>query len=82
MPDIEFSKHARFVLRRRWIQEEWVWRTLDTPDRKRRGEDGNMHYSKAIRERDGRVLHIVINTDVQPNRVVSLFFDRGLGRKK
>jgi hypothetical protein len=41
-----------------------------------------MHYTKAIRERDGRVLRVVVNADVQPNRVVTVFFDRRLGRKQ
>ncbi len=41
-----------------------------------------MHYTKAIREKDRRVLHIVVNVNVQPNRIVTLFFDRRLGKKK
>jgi hypothetical protein len=82
VPDLEFSKHAKFVLGRRQIREEWVWRVMNTPDKKRRGADGNMHYAKTIRERNGRVLHVVVNTDVQPNRIVSLFFDRRLGKQK
>ena len=68
-------------MRERNIAEEWVWRTLQTPDRKRRGDDGNMHYTQTIRERDGRVLHVVVNMDVQPNRIVTIFFDRRLGQK-
>ena len=67
MSDTEFSKHAKHMLVKRRILEEWVWRVLDTPDRKRRGDDNNMHYTKVIRENDGRVLHIVVNTDVQPH---------------
>lgn len=81
MSDIEFSKHARYVLEKRRIPEEWVWRVIGTPDRKRRGADGNMHFVKAIREREGRVLHVVVNTDVQPHRIVTLFFDRRLGNR-
>lgn len=81
MPDFELSAHTKYMLEERSITEEWVWRTLDTPDRKHRGDDGNMHYTKTIRERDGRVLHVVVNADVQPNRVVTVFFDRRLGQK-
>jgi hypothetical protein len=69
------------MLKERNISEEWVWRTLDAPDRKRRSDDGNMHYTKRIRERDGRVLRVVVNADVQPNRVVTVFFDRRLWQK-
>jgi hypothetical protein len=70
------------MLARRRILEEWVWRVIDTPDKKRRGDDDNLHYTKAIRERDGRVLHVVVNPKVQPNRIVTLFFDRRLGKRK
>ena len=64
MPDIEFSKHAKHMRARRKILEEWVWRVLNTPGKKQRGDDDNMHYTKTIREREGRVLHIVVNTNV------------------
>ncbi len=82
MTDIEFSKHARYIMVKRRIREEWVWRTISAPDRKHRGDDENMHYTKAIRERDGQVLRVVVNTYVQPPRVVTLFFDRRLGEDR
>jgi hypothetical protein len=78
MPDYEFSEHARDMLRERNIREEWVWRTIQTPSSKTRGKDGNMHYTKPIREREGRILRVVINTYVSPQRIVTLFFDRRL----
>ncbi len=81
MPDLEFSKHAKQMLSRRKILEEWVWRVVNTPDKKRRGDDDNMHYTKTIREREGRVLRVVVNTNVQPNRIVTVFFDRRLEKK-
>lgn len=81
MLDFEFSAHTIEMLKERNIAEEWVRRTLNTPDKKRRGEDGNMHFVKAIHERDGRVLRVVVNADVQPNRVITVFFDRRLGQK-
>jgi hypothetical protein len=46
------------------------------------GDDGNIHYIKAIKERNNRILHIVVNPNFQPNRIVTLFFDRRLMRKK
>ena len=80
-PPVELTAHARDMLTERNIAEEWVWRTINTPDRERRGEDSNMHYTKAIQEREGRVLHVVVNADVEPHRIVTVFFDRRLGRK-
>ena len=83
---IELSLHAQGMLVERNILEEWVWRTINTPNKKRRGKDDNMHYTKAIKERDGRILHVVVNPNVQPNRIVTVFFDRRLkqrmGKKK
>jgi hypothetical protein len=83
MPDIELSSHTRDMLIERDIREEWVWRTIDSPDSKRwHVEDGNMHYTKDIKERDGRVLHVVVNTNVWPNRIVTVFFDRRLRKQR
>lgn len=82
MPDFEFSSHARDMMTERRIPEEWVRRTIETPRTKKTGADGNMHYVKAIREREGRVLHVVVNRSVLPPRIVTLFFDRRLGKSQ
>jgi hypothetical protein len=81
IPNFEFSAHAKEMLVERNILEEWVWRTIKTPARKRLGDDGNMHYTKTIREREGRVLRVVVNPDVHPNRIVTVFFDRRLSKR-
>jgi hypothetical protein len=80
MPEFELSTHAREMLRERKIAEEWVQRVLETPSRKKTAKDGNIHYTKPIREKDGRVLRVIVNPDVDPQRVVTLFFDRRLGK--
>jgi ribosomal protein L7Ae-like RNA K-turn-binding protein len=80
MPVFELSTHAREMLRERKIAEEWVQRVLETPSRKKKAKDGNIHYTKPIREKDGRVLRVIVNPDVDPQRVVTLFFDRRLGK--
>ena len=80
-PPVELTAHARDMLTERHIAEEWVWRTINAPDRERSGEDSNMHYTKAIQETGGRVLHVVINADVEPLRIVTVLFDRRLGSK-
>ncbi len=78
---VEFSQHAKDMLTERNIAKEWVLRTINAFDSQYIGDDNNLHYTKAIAERDERVLHVVINPTVQPNRVVTLFFDRRLRRK-
>lgn len=81
MADIVLSKHAQDVMRERNIPEEWVSRTVDTPDRREDPADGTTHYIKAIPEHGGRFLRVVANPGVTPARVVTVFFDRRLGRQ-
>lgn len=80
--DIEFSAHAKEMLTERKISEEWVWRTLNSPDNKETAADNNTHYTKAIQEHGDRILRVVVNSNVEPNRIVTVFFDRRLKRKK
>ena len=82
MRDIEPSQHAQDMLQEREIPEEWMWRAIDEPDQMEIGADGNTHYIKAIPEHGGRFLRVVVNPHVQPERIVTLFFDRRLGRQK
>jgi hypothetical protein len=82
MRNIELSKHAKDMMHERNILEKWVWRTIDTPDRVKIGDDNNTHYIKAISEHGGRFLRVIVNHHVVPKRLVTLFFDRRLGRQK
>lgn len=81
MFNIEFSSHAWDILQERNIPEEWVWRTINSPDRTEAGSDNNAHYVKAIPERGGRLLRVVVNPHATPKRVVTVFFDRRLRRQ-
>jgi hypothetical protein len=40
-----------------------------------------MHYTKTLGEAQGRVLHVVVDDHYQPNRIVTVFFDRRLREK-
>lgn len=79
MMDIEVTAQARDMMQERGIAEEWVWRALRSPDRSALGAEGNMQYVKAIPERGGRFLRVVVNDRVVPAHIVTLFFDRRLG---
>ncbi len=82
MPNIELTSHAREMLSERKITEEWLWRTINIPDRKRRhSSDDNIHYTKTIKEAQGRVLHVVVDDHFVPNRIATVFFDRRLREK-
>ena len=79
---IIFTTHARLMLSERNLSEEWIWRTIRTPDDKKTGPEGNTHYIKAISERDNRYLRVVVNERVEPHRIVTMFFDRRLRRRQ
>lgn len=82
MADIVFTTHARAAMAERNIKEEWVWRTIESPGRTEEGEDANIHFLKMIPEFDDRILRVVVNKNIQPNRIVTLFFDRRMRRKR
>jgi len=82
MTDYVFTKHAADMMDERTISESWVWRVINESENTYTGEDGNLHFTKAIAERDNRILHVVVNPSVSPKRVITLFFDRRLRSKK
>jgi len=78
--EYEFSEHAYHTLKERNIREAWVKLVMRDPEKKELREDGTVHYIRAIEEYEGRYLRIVVDPDVKPLRIVTLFFDRRLGR--
>ena len=82
MDPVEWTRHAREMSLERNISEEWVFRAIRHSDYDEIGDDGNMHYVKAIPEYGGRLLRVVVNPRVSPNRILTVFFDRRLGRKQ
>ena len=80
MSESEFSEHAREMLKERGIQESWVKKALDQPETKTTHDDGTVHYTRAIEEFGGRHLRVIVNPDIQPQKVVTQFFDRRLRR--
>ena len=45
-------------------------------------DDGTVHYIKAIDQYEGRFLRVVVNPDVSPQRIVTVFFDRRIRRSQ
>jgi hypothetical protein len=66
------------MIAERGIDEAWIGRTIDDPQKKSLEADGNVHYIKSIEEHSGRILRVIINEAVEPNRIVTVFFDRRL----
>ncbi len=82
MAEYEFSGHAYDMLRERDIPEAWVKMAIDEPEKREAKEDGTIHYIRSFAEHDGRYLRVVVDPAVQPQKIVTLFFDRRLGRSK
>ncbi len=72
----EFTAHSIDVIRERKISESWISDALNNSDWNTVKEDGNLHYFKNIAENNGRVLHVVVNHNVYPKRIVTVYFDR------
>jgi hypothetical protein len=80
---LEFSEHALFALGERGIALEWVERVAEAPDLRvddPRDPELERFYGR-VPEFGGRVLRVVLNTRVEPWRVVSVYFDRSMKGK-
>ncbi len=79
----ELTVHAAKALAEREIPLEWVDRTLTEPELRQLDPDDATvtRYFRRIPEYNGRVLRVAVNTTVEPHRVVSVFFDRGMREK-
>ena len=79
----ELTKHAQKALDEREIPVEWLERTLSAPELVLPDPDDATveRRFRRIPEFGGRVLRVAVNTTVEPNRVVSVFFDRKMRGK-
>ncbi len=82
MNSFVLTKHAQQVLGERGIPIEWLERTLSCPECVMFDpEDATVQrFFRSIPEFGGRYLRVAVNTTVEPNRVVSVFFDRTFKR--
>jgi hypothetical protein len=79
----ELTEHARHVLDARRISVVWLERVLATPAKIQPSlTDPKLEnrFGKIIEFGD-RVLRVVVNTQVVPERVVSVYFDRRMKGK-
>ena len=70
------------MLEERSIHTQWVDRTIQRPDQREDHADGTTHFMKQIPEHGNRWLRVVVNINVKPNRAITAFFDRRLGRDR
>lgn len=78
-PKYQLSAHAATVIAERQIQVEWLERVLQRPERTEPGKfDSRLtHALGRISERGDRVLRVVYNGNLDPLRIVIVYFDRG-----
>ena len=71
-----FTAHARTMMHERGIMEDWVKSTVLDPDMTEQREDDEVHYLKKIPQKRGKFLRVIVNPSVNPERVITVFFDR------
>lgn len=79
----ELTKHAQKALAEREIPIEWLEKTLTAPELvlPDAADTSVERRYRRIPEFGGRVLRVAVNTAVEPQRVVSVFFDRKMKGK-
>jgi hypothetical protein len=79
----DLTQHAREMLAERQIPTEWMERALANPARvDPSAADATLESRLAkIPEHGDRVLRVVVNKTVVPERVVSVYFDRTMKGK-
>jgi hypothetical protein len=79
----DLTKHAQKVLEERKIPIAWVEQTLLEPELTLPDPDDSSleRCFRCIPQFDNRVLRVVVNRTVDPQRVVSVFFDRQMKGK-
>jgi hypothetical protein len=79
----ELTRHARDVLEERQIPHEWMERAIEKPELIEPSDTDPTLESRLakIPERENRVLRVVVNKAVVPERIVSVYFDRTMKGK-
>jgi len=79
--EVKYSLHALDMMAERRIEKKWAELAVAEPERVEEREDGTRHYIRAVEERGGRYLRVVLNPTTKPKAVITVFFDRRLERK-
>ena len=78
------TEHAKESLQRRSnIQLHWLEQAITTPHRiEKDAIDSELtHYLYKVSEFEGRVLRVIVNSTVEPIRIITAFFDRNMRNK-
>ena len=72
------TAHAVDAMEQRKISREWLEYVLSAPTQRTPDlvDPSLEHWLRMIPEHDNRVLRVIVNIQVHPMRVVTLYFDR------
>jgi hypothetical protein len=75
--DFTLTEHARDALAKRQIEVAWLERAYYSPEAIEPDPvDPELEWRLArIAEQGGRVLRVVVNVTIAPNRIVTVFFE-------
>jgi len=74
----QLSEHTQKMINEREIKITWLENTLYHPDKSYKETDNTFHYIKQIKENNNKFLRVIINKDVNPQKIITVFFDRRL----
>ena len=79
----ELSQHAQDALSERAIPREWLERVLNTPEKTEpdKADAPAAHHLGRMRRAWQSVLRVVVNHQVSPVRVITVYFDRTMKGK-
>ncbi len=78
---MKYTKHFQDMLKESSINLAWVEQTLREPEKVANPADGTKHFFRRISEYSYRWLHVVVNVAVEPNKAITVFFDRRMKGK-
>jgi len=78
-----FTSHAESVVQKRAIPNDWIERALLNPKVIQPDllDPDLEHRLILIPEHENRVLRVIVNAQVKPIRIVTVYFDRGMRGK-
>ncbi len=76
--DYTLTQHARNAIEKRKIEFVWVDQVFSIPEwlEQDKIDDDLEHRLSRIPEFDGRILRVIVNTKVSPQRIITAYFDR------
>ncbi len=75
---MRYSRHFKSVLQERSIDEKWIEKTCEAPEKIEDKPDGTRHLLRRIPEYGNRWLRVIVNTRDEPHTAITAFFDRRL----